>query len=545
MDSVGQHSSLPPIILSHPALCDLPSMDLDFLAPFRCLSIPNVINIFALMLLEGQMLFVSSVSSLVTEVMETLRQLIFPMAWQSAYVPRLPDTMSEFLGAPGGFMIGMHLDSTSSTSHDELRYDLFLEEEVFLIALDSNSVSNGVAPTGKKPPPPPSSRLPSGPLKELERRLENICKVLGVTHGQDLSYLDEAFEFAARPDGKSSLVSNLTEDQIQAMVRGAFLQFMVDVFSGFRHFLVAPDVRYFQPPGSLPRAGDVFDMEGFLAESSPTHRAFLDSAVKTQMFSCLVHQHLDDDNSDHSMVFIDQVDDLLRNKISSPEDGPSTAPLTLFIQRGPSTFGSASGSSSENLRKEEVGSQVWQRPGGLGDVDGVLRDHRDERGGKAVANGPTSQGIPSGSTVFTYTEGWPTPMQEALLTIPDVAVPQEVKRLQLKSSPGLVEGSLLSRVRSREESLVSAAPGEQGPDPAAIRDHDLKAKRLSLHIYGCYFVATPTLVSREPQHAANHILRALGMLQDMEDCNALGQVDEAMWRGVIMACGRAGGERGF
>ena len=68
MHAPDHSSSLPPIILSQPALCGLPGVDLDFLAPFRCLSIRNVLNIFALMLIEGRMLFVSKVSSLITEV---------------------------------------------------------------------------------------------------------------------------------------------------------------------------------------------------------------------------------------------------------------------------------------------------------------------------------------------------------------------------------------------------------------------------------------------------------------------------------------------
>ena len=195
--------------------------------------------------------------------------------------------------------------------------------------------------------------------------------------------------------------------------------------------------------------------------------------------------------------------------------------MALFIQRGESI---GSGNSAENLRSlggaaaDALGAAPGgstPRPGGLGEVDGALRDHRDGRGWTVPANGPNSQGISSDVTVFTYTDGWPTPMQEALLTIPDTAVPQEVKRLQRKSSPGLVQGNLLSRVRSREEALVSSAPGggSGATDPAALRDHDSKALRLALHVYACYFLAAPTLVSHEPQHAADHVLRALGMLQ--------------------------------
>tara|TARA_B110000305_G_C19314528_1_gene575695 strand:- start:773 stop:1051 length:279 start_codon:yes stop_codon:yes gene_type:complete len=88
-------------------------MDLDFNAPFRALSLPSVLNIFALMLQESQLLFVSTRASLVTEVCETFRSLLFPLEWQCCYVPRLPDALSACLDYPGGFILGMQVSERS------------------------------------------------------------------------------------------------------------------------------------------------------------------------------------------------------------------------------------------------------------------------------------------------------------------------------------------------------------------------------------------------------------------------------------------------
>ncbi|CAN0181854.1 unnamed protein product, partial [Phaeothamnion confervicola] len=102
-------SRLKPLNLHMPPYAWLPLMDIDFSAPFRCLSIESVLSIFSLLLQEAKLIFLSSRAELLTQVMEAMRSLIFPLDWQSVYVPRLPYALSGCLECPGGFMIGMHL----------------------------------------------------------------------------------------------------------------------------------------------------------------------------------------------------------------------------------------------------------------------------------------------------------------------------------------------------------------------------------------------------------------------------------------------------
>ncbi|CAM9694268.1 unnamed protein product [Ectocarpus sp. 13 AM-2016] len=104
-----RRSRLKPLSLQMPPAAWLPLMDIDFAAPFRCLSVQSVLTVFALMLQEAKILFLSSRAELLTQVMEALRSLLFPMEWQSVYVPQLPYALAGYLECPGGFMIGMRL----------------------------------------------------------------------------------------------------------------------------------------------------------------------------------------------------------------------------------------------------------------------------------------------------------------------------------------------------------------------------------------------------------------------------------------------------
>ena len=84
-------------------------MDLDFSGPLRCLSVDKLLAIFTLMLREAKLVFIGHSHALLTEVMETLRCLLFPLTWSSCFVSRLPDALAGLMQAPGGFMIGLHL----------------------------------------------------------------------------------------------------------------------------------------------------------------------------------------------------------------------------------------------------------------------------------------------------------------------------------------------------------------------------------------------------------------------------------------------------
>ena len=102
--------TLPPIVFDLPHAQNFPHMDIDFAGPLRCLSLDHVLAVFTLLLREAKVAFVCSSGTILTETMETFRSLLFPLTWSSAFVSRLPESLSGLLQAPGGFMLGLHMD---------------------------------------------------------------------------------------------------------------------------------------------------------------------------------------------------------------------------------------------------------------------------------------------------------------------------------------------------------------------------------------------------------------------------------------------------
>ena len=82
-----------PIEFSLPSANSFPLMDVDFAAPLRCLSVENLLLLYTLMLREAKMLFVCESNTMLTECMETMRALLFPLDWSSCFVPRLPNAL--------------------------------------------------------------------------------------------------------------------------------------------------------------------------------------------------------------------------------------------------------------------------------------------------------------------------------------------------------------------------------------------------------------------------------------------------------------------
>ena len=57
---------------------------------FECLSPENILHLFALIVTERQILFISSQYSLLTIAAEAATSLLYPLQWSHAYIPILP-----------------------------------------------------------------------------------------------------------------------------------------------------------------------------------------------------------------------------------------------------------------------------------------------------------------------------------------------------------------------------------------------------------------------------------------------------------------------
>ncbi|KAF1321117.1 Myotubularin-related protein 13, partial [Globisporangium splendens] len=111
---------------------------------FNCLSVENVVALVTCMLLERQVVLVSSRYSVLTCVGETLKSLISPLVWSHVFAPILPKSMLECLQCPTPYLFGVH-----SSYRKELFEMLSREgscDSIVMVDLDTNSLSSTVQP---------------------------------------------------------------------------------------------------------------------------------------------------------------------------------------------------------------------------------------------------------------------------------------------------------------------------------------------------------------------------------------------------------------
>ncbi|OWZ20873.1 hypothetical protein PHMEG_0004655 [Phytophthora megakarya] len=130
---------------------------------FSCLSVDNVINLVTCMLLERQIVLVSSRYSVLTAVGETLKSLISPLEWSHVFAPILPKSMLECLQCPTPYLFGVH-----SSYRAELRDMLEREgcgDGIVVVDLDSDTMSS-----------PGRPQLPDSVRRPLMSRLLQLLK---------------------------------------------------------------------------------------------------------------------------------------------------------------------------------------------------------------------------------------------------------------------------------------------------------------------------------------------------------------------------------
>lgn len=233
---------------------------LPLLPLFECLSPEHVIALFALVLTERQVIFVSSQYSLLTSCAEAITSLMYPLTWTHAYIPILPRQLLAVLGAPFPFMVGLHTTFLQ---------DYKLSPDAAIVELDKNKISFGSLG------PPPS--LPDRQGKKLMQALSSSAMVFD-KRGADwiharLPHYDDAF----RPVGERD------PDIDEAAIRSGFLKFFVAILKNYRRYIIYGTSN---DPDPLTK----FRFEEFLAEQPADAQPFLEELIPTQMFSQFVDE---------------------------------------------------------------------------------------------------------------------------------------------------------------------------------------------------------------------------------------------------------------
>ena len=288
-----------PMVLNMPPEKDFPLLDLTYKALFACLEIRTVVTIVLGMLaLEKKVIVMSDRPSLVLDVCELLRSLLFPFELCAPYVPRLTEPFKTSLDFPGAIFVGIHDDGSAAGLAATVRKEL--PEDSIVIDLDTGEIdtfhdrSSVMKATW--------DILPRTAKKDLVLELQALCGDAGIADGQEAldSQFDSAFDVGLTEVTEVVDLginhSRAKEPLDDRAVRDAFLRFFCNVLGGYERFLVVPDADF------LISGNDWFESQDFLAQVSPEKRPYLSALVGTQLFQSFIQKRTEASDM-HCLLF--------------------------------------------------------------------------------------------------------------------------------------------------------------------------------------------------------------------------------------------------
>ncbi|KAI5614641.1 suppression of tumorigenicity 5 protein [Silurus asotus] len=79
----------------------------DFESLFSCLSVRQVVCVFASLLLERRVIFVADKLSVLSSCVHAVVALLYPFSWQHTFIPVLPSAMVDIVCCPTPFLVGI------------------------------------------------------------------------------------------------------------------------------------------------------------------------------------------------------------------------------------------------------------------------------------------------------------------------------------------------------------------------------------------------------------------------------------------------------
>ncbi|KAG7386712.1 hypothetical protein PHYPSEUDO_015392 [Phytophthora pseudosyringae] len=218
---------------------------------FSCLSVEHVVALVTCMLLERQIVLVSSRYSVLTSVGETLKSVIAPLEWSHVFAPILPKSMLECLQCPTPYLFGVH-----SSYRTELREMLEREgcgDGIVVVDLDADTMSS-----------PGRPQLPECVRGPLVSRLLQLLK-------PKVFFSDFVPMLSSKSD--ATLAHGFPQDHVRTCFQEAVATLLRTV-EEFR-FVLSDDFDYVV----------VFDRIAFLRRLPPREQSFYRSFLETQVFS--------------------------------------------------------------------------------------------------------------------------------------------------------------------------------------------------------------------------------------------------------------------
>lgn len=541
------------VTCSLPPEKDFPMVDLPYSYLFSCLEIKTVVTIvLGLLALERKVVCISQRPSLVLDVCELLRSLLFPFELCAPYVPRLTEPFKSSLDFPGAIFVGIHDDGEPHGLGTKVKQSY--PEESIVVDLDTGNMD--CAGDRYDVLSAVWDLIPKESRSTLVSELEALCRDAKIVDGQEPldSLADSAF-LVDLPDAVDGYDINLEQREPldDRAVRDAFLRFFCSVLGGYERFLVVPDADF------LVSGNEWFDAKGFLASVPAERASYLGALVSTQLFQsfiqkrteasdihcilfdeCLVEYHsttipygrlggdmeeikLPDGNGSQRVVYsllIDQAaklpilceqSSIAQNRSMDGSDAESSLSFS---------FSKASVSVADSFMK---GSETTTEP-------------------QFIVSTPCRDDLPT-DTQYTYlVDGipcFPHILNEELF-LPKEPASCEV---ELSQSPAI---SLTRSEKELEEAnrrarIATAHGGIQNQRRCLWQ----LPKLMGSHFLGAWLMCIPSLVSQpklSDDQQAKYLLRALGALRLLRSRQRI-VPDEAAYRAMMVACGRCRSDR--
>jgi len=547
------------MVLSFPPTKDLPLVDLPYHRLLACLDVPTIVTIvLGFLALERKLIIMSTRPSLVLDVCELLKSLLFPFDLCAPYVPRLTQPFMSCLEFPGAIFVGIHDDKTPDGLAAIVRESL--PEDSAIVDLDTGEIDcSGDRHQVLKHC---WGVVPSGPRSMLVSEIETLCRDAGIVPGQEPldSQIDSAFE--------TVLSSNVVDDMDDRRgnteheplddraVRDSFVRFFCSVLGGYERYLVVPDVDF------MTSGIEWFDTQGFLAEVPSDRAAFLGSLVNTQLFQSFVQRRTEASDV-HCLLF----DDCLAEYHSSPIPfgrlGGDVETMESPDEGQPQMLYS--------LLVDQCSAEAFQAPSDEGETKAVYPAGSGSSEGHEF---PWGHGVAGANTelIPTDTPDFYTNSNGDLITTPSRLDLVDRARFvycidgnpcfphKLSTTYFLPREPDSLLVEISEAPLPLLARSEREVDEAQRRRkisttyRGLRNQRRCLwqlpklmgsHFLGTWLMCIPSQVSQaeiNEEDQTRFLLRALGALRLLRHRQRI-IPDEASYRALMVACGRINSDR--
>ncbi|XP_053706127.1 DENN domain-containing protein 2C isoform X1 [Synchiropus splendidus] len=257
------------LTLCRPVDSRLEHVDFDTL--LQCLSVGNLLRVFASLLLERRVVFVADKLSVLSRCSHAVLALLYPFTWQHTFIPVLPASMLDISCSPTPFLIGVLAPSLPELLELPI-------EEVLVVDLCADKF---VIQLGDE-----DCILPSKPQAALQQILEQRQEILRQEEGEAGVFSSspsdsspcEPDEQQLSPSAKLLIPTLLSADQqvdLSALVSEAFVRFFVELVGHYPLHMVE------SCSGSRELHRDGF------RKSHPSRgvRQFLQLFMDTQMFA--------------------------------------------------------------------------------------------------------------------------------------------------------------------------------------------------------------------------------------------------------------------